>query len=162
MSEREKILKKIRLLIREAIEGHTMTYVYPQDLFMDDNATGFLTFDFIKQLQKRVDYSDIGLLTPEQTKTSYFVYYAKADKKLIMDSGGEKFSYAEDKFTNGWAKCIHKRDGRKGYITIFKDSENVSGYQILFVEVQKELWDDFSKFIRNLNTVRKIPYYQLF
>jgi len=161
MSEKENIINKIRLLIRETIEHSLTKYMEPKDFFSSKDATGLLTFDFIKQMQKQIDYSNIGLLTPEQTETKYFVYYNKSEKKLIMDSGGEKFTYAEEVFKNGWAKCVVKGD-KKGYITIFKDSENVSGYQILFVEVEDSLWENFNKFLMNLTTVNKIPYYQLF
>lgn len=161
MSEKENILKKIRLLIRETIEHSLTKYMEPKDFFSSKDATGLLTYDFIKQMQKRTDFDNIGLLTPEQTETKYFLYYNKSEKKLIMDSGGEKFTYAEDKFINSWAKCMVK-GGRKGYITLFKDSENVSGYQILFIEVEDTLWSNFNKFLINLSTVKKIPYYQLF
>lgn len=161
MSNKENILRKIRLLIRETIEYSLTKYMKPQDFFASKDATGILTFDFIKQMQKQVDYSNIRLLTPEQTNTKYFVYYNKSEKKLIMDSGGEKFTYAEDKFINGWSKCIAKGE-RKGYVTLFNDSENVSEYQILFIEVEKGLWENFNKFTAQLEIVKKIPYFQLF
>jgi len=134
MSEKENIINKIRLLIRETIEHSLTKYMEPKDFFSSKDATGLLTFDFIKHLIEHPD---------------------------VLDTIGEKFTYAEEVFKNGWAKCVVKGD-KKGYITIFKDSENVSGYQILFVEVEDSLWENFNKFLMNLTTVNKIPYYQLF